>query len=140
MSEPCLYFLKNQTPVFHALKVTVPQQSVIVIYQAAPEKSQGNKRAVSRMQNPGLEPSQVHMLKKYIPSSEAASWFDNRKVSETVLHHTLRTSLPQYEADSSGILAFKRPSMKKLPEVKLHASALSLFTSAGMVTDRLKDP
>jgi hypothetical protein len=25
------------------------------------------------------------------------SWFDNRKVSETVLHHTLKTSFPQYE-------------------------------------------
>jgi len=30
-------------------------------------------------------------------------WFDNRKVSQTVLHHTLKTSFPQYEAmpDSS---------------------------------------
>ncbi len=34
----------------------------------------------------------------------ANSWFDNRKVSETVLHHTLKTSLPQYEAEP-GLMA-----------------------------------
>lgn len=28
----------------------------------------------------------------------ADKWFDNRRVPETILHHTLKTSLPQYEA------------------------------------------
>jgi hypothetical protein len=30
------------------------------------------------------------------------NWFDNRAVSEKVLHHTLKTSLPQYEASYSN--------------------------------------
>ena len=29
---------------------------------------------------------------------QSQNWFDNRRVSETVLHHTLKTSFPQYEA------------------------------------------
>jgi hypothetical protein len=37
-------------------------------------------------------------LEKNLPVFQPGSWFDNRKVSEKVLHHTLRTSLPQYEA------------------------------------------
>jgi hypothetical protein len=31
-------------------------------------------------------------------STQSESWFDNRRVSEQVLHHTLKTSFPQYEA------------------------------------------
>jgi hypothetical protein len=123
LSESCLYFLKIQTPVFHALKVTVPQQPVIVKYQAIPNQSWGNKWAVGGMESPELETGRVHVLKKYVPSSEAASWFDNRKVSETVLHHTLRTSLPQYEANSSTISALKRPAVKKVSKVQPHTLA-----------------
>ena len=29
-------------------------------------------------------------------------WFDNRKVTEKVLHHTLKTSFPQYEASQGS--------------------------------------
>src|ERR1039458_8255700 len=32
------------------------------------------------------------------------SWFDNRSMSEKVLHHTLKTSFPQYEAAADKAL------------------------------------
>jgi hypothetical protein len=45
---------------------------------------------------------------------QTCNWFDNRRISEKVLHHTLRTSLPQYEA-SSGISQIGSSSLM-LPE------------------------
>lgn len=47
------------------------------------------------------------------------AWFDNRMVSGAVLHHTLKTSFPQYEAEAS-------PDSYG-PEVKYHQLKLSLF-------------
>jgi hypothetical protein len=46
------------------------------------------------------------------------NWFDNRRISKHVLHHTLKTSFPQYEAPAEGGLTIS--SSKPSQPVELH--------------------
>ena len=64
-------------------------------------------------------------LEKNLPVFQPGSWFDNRKVSEKVLHHTLRTSLPQYEASIMKVKNgdAKSNSAEKGPIIRLHTLA-----------------
>ena len=39
-----------------------------------------------------------HRAKQPVIMPQNSSWFDNRTISASTLHHTLRTSFPQYEA------------------------------------------
>lgn len=85
----------------------------------------------------GAEKSVVnHMMKASLPSQplrnlgisiynpaipQYYSWFDNRKVSEPVLHHTLKTSFLQYEAVPGGLQTgnFKTGSEQHIQHHKL---------------------
>jgi hypothetical protein len=72
----------------------------------------------------GFEKTVNHRIKLDVPSALQSvlekskqspplpgynSWFDNRKLSESVMYHTLKTSFPQYEADPDD----KRAGLKK---------------------------
>jgi hypothetical protein len=37
------------------------------------------------------------------------SWFDNHKMSQSVLHHTLKTSYTQYQSQSRGTMVHSKP-------------------------------
>jgi hypothetical protein len=82
------------------------------------------RRSVFHELKMGLSPL-ADDIEKNLPVFQPGSWFDNRKVSEKVLHHTLRTSLPQYEA---SIMTAKNGdaypnSAEKRPIIRLHTLA-----------------
>ena len=54
---------------------------------------------------PGVDTRRFLKIGGICPGSPSLSWFDNRKIPETILHHTLRTSLPQYQASLSRVTA-----------------------------------
>jgi hypothetical protein len=58
------------------------------------------QRSIQRQEKAG--PAYRHYLTEEpaAPNLQHESWFDNRSMSEKVLHHTLKTSFPQYEAES----------------------------------------
>ena len=72
LNEPQLRIFKNQNTVFHELKINMALQ-------------------------PAAFPVEVNEPKGNQPAFQPNSWFDNRKVPEKVLHHTIKTSFPQYE-------------------------------------------
>jgi hypothetical protein len=59
------------------------------------------KRSIQRQDK--ARPVFRHYLQEEpsIPNLQHESWFDNRRMSEKVLHHTLKTSFPQYEAETA---------------------------------------
>ena len=93
---------EDKPPVFHKLKrKSNPQSAAVHNDPAIPKHTlsrvskkipSGQVKAAGKppQKNPGLG---VHLLANYT----ANKWFDNRRVPEKVLHHTLKTSLPQYE-------------------------------------------
>jgi hypothetical protein len=68
-------------------------------------------------------------------------WFDNRKVSEFVLHHTLKTSFPQYEAipetNQKGIMKDSHPENIK-SAITHHKLKLNLISET--VTGSIRTP
>lgn len=70
------YRPREESTVVHGLNIYLPAKQIIV-------------------QN-GLDNS----LERTRSDIQMHNWFDNHKVSEKVLHHTLKTSFPQYEAMS----------------------------------------
>jgi hypothetical protein len=131
LSEPCLYFLRNQNTIFHALKGSLPQHPTPVVTEAEDFKTlSGNTKKsyqVSEVRISSIEDSRVHKIEKNPAALQASNWFDNRKVSEKVLHHTLKTSLPQYEADADASDMrpgdYKEISADELQGYKLHTLA-----------------
>jgi|WetSurMetagenome_2_1015567.scaffolds.fasta_scaffold339599_1 hypothetical protein len=116
-------------PVSTVLGIMILGATIAVYRQKSLDKF-GNaeiliKRSLNDLKNVGFrhysgtEQSVVnHMMKASLPSQplkdpgisafnqaipQYYSWFDNRKVSEPVLHHTLKTSFLQYEAVSGSL-------------------------------------
>jgi hypothetical protein len=51
------------------------------------------------------------------------AWFDNHKMSESVLHHTLKTSFPQYEAAPAKAASLKKAELAvEYHKLKLYAT------------------
>ena len=131
LSEPCLYFLRNQNTIFHALKGSLPQHSTPVVSETEDSKTlSGNTKKTyqaSEVRTSSIEDSRFHKMEKNSTALQANNWFDNRKVSEKVLHHTLKTSLPQYQADADAAdmrsRDYKEISADELQGYKLHTLA-----------------
>jgi hypothetical protein len=80
-----------------------------------------------------LQPQEnLRTSKQTLTNPQCCSWFDNRKVSGTVLHHTLKTSFLQYE-EVPGVL---QNNLKAGIEqgVQYHKLKLNLFpeTNTGL--------
>jgi hypothetical protein len=63
--------------------------------------------------------------------SQTGNWFDNRRISAGVLHHTLKTSMPQYEA--TPIVA-AMPSTRAVERHTLNTNWLPQYTKADLNT------
>ncbi len=64
-----------------------------------------------------------HHIKRPAVMPQNNSWFDNRRISARTLHHTLKTSFPQYEAEQG--LYYKNSSnasalLKVKPSIEFH--------------------
>jgi hypothetical protein len=117
----------NRTIVFHKLKSSLVSQSVIATNRA--DKSEGSQKNIPAKtpKSADLNPN-IALLYTVVPEKggsafQSVNWFDNRKVPEKVLHHTLRTSLPQYEAlpDNVQTSTVRPVGPGKAPAVKFHA-------------------
>src|ERR1035437_8678786 len=80
---------------------------VLLLPKQASLKKFGDLEALikkSIQQQDKASPVFRHYLKEEpsVPNLQHESWFDNRSMSEKVLHHTLKTSYPQYEAETSN--------------------------------------
>jgi hypothetical protein len=74
-----------------------------------------------------LQPQEsLRTSKQTLANPQGCSWFDNRKISETVLHHTLKTSFPQYEA-VPGVLQKSNLKAGTEQDVQHHKLKLSLI-------------
>jgi hypothetical protein len=71
----------------------------------------------------------------------ANNWFDNRRVPETILHHTLKTSLPQYEASpgASRISDFSW-AMADRPLAQLHTLKVDWIPQNAIQCDADSEP
>jgi hypothetical protein len=65
----------------------------------------------------GTEPRVQHHTKIDAVLPQHNSWFDNRKISASTLHHTLKTSFPQYEAAQDDKINLPAASYKKNKQV-----------------------
>lgn len=82
--------------------------------------------------SPAPEPERMPVKPGTAPAAcQYHAWFDNRKVDEKVLHHTLKTSFPQYEARMDAVQkdVWKKSSAR--PAVEHHKLKLSLYPETG---------
>jgi hypothetical protein len=90
------------------------------------------KRSIQRQEK--ARPVFRHYLKEgpSVPNLQHESWFDNRSMSEKVLHHALKTSFPQYEAETANEQnsAAKTDWRDSEPSVVHHTLKLNLITAA----------
>lgn len=69
----------------------------------------------------GTEPIVQHHTKKDAALTLHNTWFDNRKISASILHHTLKTSFPQYEAAQEDKINLPAASYKNnKPDIEYH--------------------
>ncbi len=66
------------------------------------------------LRDPALRPTSMTRPENSLRSPRSTDWFDNRQMSEKVLHHTLKTSLPQYESATSRFSARTQKSSPSL--------------------------
>jgi hypothetical protein len=99
--------------IFHELNISLPSQGAMIPGEKVPGHAiQNSDIAVCRNDAPERAHSDF----------QTHNWFDNRRVPERILHHTLKTSLPQYEA-SPGVLqtsGFRSTSTETEQTVELH--------------------
>jgi hypothetical protein len=89
------------------------------------------KRSIQRQEK--ARPNFRHYLQEETATAELKhdSWFDNRTMSEKVLHHTLKTSFPQYEAETDKVNNAVKPDWRDLePSVVHHTLKLDLVPAA----------
>jgi hypothetical protein len=63
---------------------------------------------------------------------QISDWFDNRRISETIFHHTLKTSLPQYEAPVASQITDLRWTEEDRPCVQMHTLKLDLASATAI--------